>query len=366
MRIMHLLKHAVRGNGSVHVAADLACAQADAGHEVAFVSARGAYNELLRRHKVEVIDIPEASGWRKTPSSAGALLRVALRYRPDIIHAHMMSSAVVGFVVSKAVRATLVTTMHNSFDRHSILMRLGKVVVAVSEAERQLLLSRGYPSSQVVTVLNGADASPREDLAPDDIGPLTRPCVITLSGLHKRKAVGDVILAFADVASEFPQWHLNIVGWGPEREELEAKVAQLGLGERVHFMGSTLTPRPLLDAADIFATASLADPFQLTVAEARAAGCAIVATAVGGVPEVLEQGQAGLLTPPHDPAAMAAAFRTLMADEQVLRAWQAKAKDGAEYFTVARMAKDYEEVYRSVLRPATRAKAAVGNRKIVS
>jgi hypothetical protein len=87
-----------------------------------FVSGRGSYNELLRRHKVEVIDIPEASGWRKTPNSAGALLRVALRYRPDIIHAHMMSSAVVGFVVSKAVRATLVTTMHTSFDRHSVLM----------------------------------------------------------------------------------------------------------------------------------------------------------------------------------------------------------------------------------------------------
>lgn len=362
MRIMHLLKHAVQGNGHVHVAVDLACAQADAGHEVTFVSARGSYNELLRQHKVEVIDIPEASGWRQAPKSARALLQVARRYRPDIIHAHMMSSAVLGFVVSKVIGATLLTTMHNSFDKHSVLMRLGKVVVAVSEAERQLLLSRGYPSRQVVTVLNGADASPREELPVHHIGSLARPCVMTLSGLHKRKAVGDVISAFAQVAPDFPQWHLNIVGSGPDREELEAMVARLGISESVHFMGSTLTPRPLLEAADIFATASLADPCPLTVTEARAAGCAIVATSVGGVPEVLDHGRAGQLMPTHDPTAMARAFRTLMADEQVLRSWQAKAKDGAEYFTVARMANDYEAVYRSVLPPKVRATTATTGR----
>ena len=348
MRIMHLLKHGVRGNGHVHVAVDLACVQADNGHDVVFVSSGGSYDALLTAHRVQVATIPESGGMWKTAESARALLKLARSFRPDVLHAHMMSSAVLGFAVSKLVGAPLVTTMHNSFERHSVLMRLGKVVVAVSEAERRLLLSRGYPSRSVVTVLNGADGSPREAIQADDIGPLARPCVVTLSGLHQRKAVGDVIAAFAEVHPEFGDWHLNIIGWGPDRERLEAIVDDLGLNDSVHFLGSTVAPRPLLQEADIFASASLADPCPLAVAEARAAGCAIVATAVGGVPEILEHGGAGQLTPASDPPAMAAAFRALMADPDALATWRARAQRGAEYFTVQRMTADYTRVYQSL------------------
>jgi glycosyltransferase involved in cell wall biosynthesis len=297
-----------------------------------------------------VATIPEFGRVGKASHSARELLSLARSFRPDVLHAHMMSSAVLGFAVSKVIRAPLVTTMHNSFDRHSVLMRLGKVVVAVSDAERRLLLSRGYPSRRVVTVLNGADESPREVLRADDIGPLDRPCVVTLSGLHARKAVGDVIAAFAAVRPEFPDWHLNIIGWGPDRERLEATVDELGMNDSIHFLGSTVAPRPLLEDADIFASASLADPCPLVVAEARAAGCAIVATAVGGVPELLEHGRAGQLTPASDPPAMAAAFRGLMADPEALATWRTRARQGAEYFTVQRMAADYTRVYQSLLR----------------
>ena len=349
MRIMHLLKHGLPGNGHVHVAVDLACVQADNGHEVAFVSSGGSYDAVLSAHRVQLATIPESGGVRKTSRSATALLKLTQSFRPDVMHAHMMSSALLGFAVSKVVGAPLITTMHNSFDRHSVLMRLGKVVVAVSEAERRLLISRGYPSRKVVTVLNGADGSPREALQAGDIGPLARPCVVTLSGLHKRKAVDDVIAAFAEVKPEFPDWHLNIIGAGPDRERLTTTADELGMNDSVHFLGSTMAPRPLLEDADIFASASLADPCPLAVAEARAAGCAIVATAVGGVPEVLDHGRAGQLTPPSDPPAMAAAFRVLMADPEALATWRARAQRGAEYFTVQRMAAEYSRVYQSLL-----------------
>ena len=349
MKIMHVIKHGVRGNGGVHVAVDLACAQADAGHEVIFASTRGSYDDLLRAHGVDVVDIPEAVSVRAAARSGWALWHAARRARPDVMHAHMMSSAVLAFGVAKLTGSTLVTTMHNSFDEHSSLMRLGKVVVAVSDAERRLLVSRGYPSAQVTTVLNGAGASPREELPLDDIGPVARPCVMTLSGLHKRKAVGDVIDAFARVLPDFGHWHLNIVGWGADRADLEARVAELGVGDSVHFMGSTMTPRPLLEAADIFATATLADPSPLTVSEARAAGCAIVATDVGGIPEILDHGRAGQLVPVHDPEAMATVLRALMGDEATLAEWRGRSEHGSEYFEVGRMAADYLEVYRTVL-----------------
>lgn len=349
MEIMHVLKHGVRGNGHVHVAVDLACAQADAGHGVVFASSGGSYDELLARHGVEVVTLPPAEGVRGAVRTGLALLAATRRTRPDVIHAHMMSSAVLGFGVSKLLRVPLVTTVHNSFDPHSALMRLGKVVIAVSEAERRLLLSRGYPAAKVVTVLNGADGSPREEVEADPLPPLARPCVMTLSGLHPRKAVGDVIAAFAEVAPEFPEWHLNVVGWGPERERLESVVADLGLERSVHFLGSTPRPRPLLEQADVFATASLADPCPLTIAEARAAGCAVVGTSVGGIPELLEHGRAGQLVPPADPPTMAAALRGLMASPDELATWRARAREGVEYFRVERMAADHERVYASVL-----------------
>ena len=361
MRIVHLLKHGVRGNGHVHVAVDLACAQADAGHQVVFATARSSFDELLRSHGVEVVDIAEAGGAKGAARAAVALLALVRRVRPDVLHAHMMSSAVIAFAVSKVTGVPMLTTMHNSFEPHSVLMRLGKVVVAVSDAERRLLLSRGYRAKKVVTVVNGADGSPREALDADvGIGPLARPCVMTLCGLHPRKAVHDVVAAFAATRAEFPQWHLNVVGWGAERERLEALADDLGLADSVHFLGSTPRPRPLLAQADVFASASLADPCPLVVSEARGAGCAIVASAVGGVPEVLEHGKAGQLVPPSDPAAMAAAFRRLMADPAELAAWRARAKDGAEYFTVRRMADDYTRVYRSLSRSARSAPDTAG------
>lgn len=355
MRILHLLKHGVRGNGHVHVAVDLACTQADAGHAVAFASSGGSYDELLARHGVEVMTLPSVDGAPGAARSGLALLFLTRRFRPDVIHAHMMTSAVLGFGVSKLVGAPMLTTMHNSFEKHSVLMRLGKVVVAVSEAERQLLLSRGYRPGKVVTVLNGADGSPREDVEAEPLGPLARPCVMTLSGLHRRKAVGDVVTAFAEVAPEFPGWHLNVVGWGPDRERLEGLVADLGLEKSVHFLGSTPRPRPLLEEADVFVIASLADPCPLTVAEARAAGCAVVGTNVGGIPELLEHGRAGQLVPPADPPALAAVLRGLMSRPEELAAWQARAREGAEYFRVERMAADYARVYESLLGERARA-----------
>lgn len=351
---MHLLKHSRRGNGSVHVAIDLACAQADAGDEVYVAAGRGSYDDLLAAHGVRVVQLPELTGVRTALSGAVALLRAARRIRPHIMHAHMMSSAVIALPVAKAVRSVLVTTMHNSFDRHSVLMRAGRVVIAVSVAERHLLLSRGYPAKRVVTVLNGTAGSAREELPLDDIGELHRPGVITLSGLHRRKAVGDVITAFAEAHRVFPDWHLNIVGNGPERDELQAQVIAQGLQDAVHLMGSTSTPRPLLQAADIFVTASLAEPFGLSVVEARTAGCAIVATDVGGHPEVLEYGAAGQLVPQHDPSAMAAALRSLMGDPAVLAEWRARALPTTDFFTVRRMAEDHAHVYRSVLRSSRR------------
>jgi glycosyltransferase involved in cell wall biosynthesis len=353
MKIVHLLKHGIQGNGHVHVAVDLACAQAQAGHSVVFAVAESSYTDLLTSHGVEVVEIPAATDVRSAVTSARALGRVLRRLRPDVVHAHMMSSAVLAYPWTRVLRIPLVTTVHNSFDRHSVLMRLGDRVVAVSEAEHRLLVSRGYPERKVVTILNGSIGSPRDVLAGEDHVVVRRPSVMTVSGLHLRKAVGDVIEAFALLAGRFPGWHLNIVGSGPDEERLRALTAELGLDAQVHFLGSVKSSRGVLQQTDVFATATVAEPGGLAVMEARGAGCAIVATRVGGIPETLEEGRAGLLVPLHDPEAFAEALASLMGDRAELDRMRARALDGAQYFDVERMSAEHLDLYASLGRAAT-------------
>jgi glycosyltransferase involved in cell wall biosynthesis len=168
-------------------------------------------------------------------------------------------------------------------------------------------------------------------------------------GLHSRKGVADLIHAFARAAQSFPRWHLYIVGEGPDRQKLLDLAADLSLTDRVSFLGSINNPAPLLRAADIFALASYADPCCLAVGEAREAGCAIVATAVGGTPELLEAGTAGRLVAPGAPDEIAAELAMLMADPRILEEWRRRSQQGAEYFRVARVTLDYLKVYEEAI-----------------
>lgn len=357
MRIVHLLKHGVQGNGHVHVAVDLSCAQADAGHDVVFAAGETDYAEVLAAHGVRVVDLPVATDLRSSLVSARALGRMLRSVRPDVVHAHMMSSAALAFPLTRLLRIPLVTTVHNSFDKHSVLMRLGDRVVAVSQAERELLVSRGYRPGKVVAILNGSMGSPRDVLAVHDQVEVRRPSVMTLCGLHPRKAVDDVIAAFDLLHERFGEWHLNIVGSGPDKERLERLTTELGLDEQVHFLGSTRSSHAVLQRTDVFATATRAEPGGLAVMEARGAGCAIVATRVGGIPETLEGGRAGILVPPQDPGAMAEALASLLGDETELDRMRAAALDGSEHFSVKRMSDEHLDLYAG-LSTRTRHRAA--------
>jgi glycosyltransferase involved in cell wall biosynthesis len=348
MHIVHLLKHCEHSHGNVHVAVDLACAQARRGHQVVFASAGGFYEPLLRACGVDHLRIVQN---QKRPvtflRAIWEVARVSRRRRMDLLHAHMMSGALVGYVASRIAGIPLVTTVHNSFDRHSALMRLGDRVVAVSAAERDLLVGRGYKPARVDVVLNGPNGSARDDSASAGYSPeLQRPCVTTVCGLHRRKGVFDLIPAFAAASRDLPQWRLYIAGEGPDRAALEAFARDSGLQDRVIFLGSVPSARPVLERSDIFVLASYADPCSLAVAEARAAGCAIIATGVGGTPELLEFGRAGKLVGPGDPERLAAELRQLMTDEAERSAFRLAARRGAEFFRIERVVDDYDAVYQ--------------------
>src|SRR5215212_56156 len=138
MKILHLANYCDEvGNGIMNVAVDIACLQAELGHEVAFASGSGGgkFIELLHRYNVSHYTIEQP--WRRPLQllfSAVRLARLLRHLKPDIVHAHMMTGALLARALRGLVGYRLVTTVHNEFQRTAVLMGIGDRVIAVSDA----------------------------------------------------------------------------------------------------------------------------------------------------------------------------------------------------------------------------------------
>ena len=355
IRILHVLNHTYRLSGNVHAAVDLACAQAAQGHDVTVCSRGGSFDEVLRNNGVSLLTIDPGRRPVAVASGAWKLLRWCRETSPDVVHAHMMTSAIMAWPVCRALRIPLVTTVHNSFQTAARLMGLGDRVIAVSESVESSMVRRGISKRRMRTVLNGTIGSARLPSPGPETEVLSHPAIVFVGGLHPRKGVGTLIKAFGLVSSRHPDARLYLIGEGPNRAEYEQLCNELGLdGEQVCFVGSLSDPRGYLRAADIFILPSTSDPAPLVISEAREAGCAIIATEVDGIPELLDDGKAGILVPPNDPERLAAAMDRLLRDPAELRQYRKRSSANLGALTVSRVASDTTRVYRECFRTPDR------------
>lgn len=345
MRILHLLNHTTQSNGHVHAAVDLACEQSRLGHAVAVASGGGDFDALLVRNGVDVFTIDHRRKAATLLRSAWALRRLVRAFSADIVHAHMMTSAVLAWPVCRLAGIPLITTVHNEFERSAILMGLGTRVIAVSAAVGASMRRRGIPAARLRVILNGTIGSARlagRETAPV---PLASPSILFVGGLHPRKGLADLFAAFDLVHRRHPQARLHIVGDGPFAQTYRDMVAGLSCGEAVRFEGSKADPFPWMRGADIFVLPSHADPAPLVLPEAREAGCAVVATQVDGIPELLEGGAAGVLVPARDPDALAAALSGLIAAPGAISHWRERSQYRIDHLRIARVARETLELY---------------------
>jgi glycosyltransferase involved in cell wall biosynthesis len=349
MRILHVLNHTWRDNGHVHVAVDLACLQSKMEHTVAIASGGGNFDALLAEFGVEHIRIDQR---RRPLNLLKAILqfrRAIARFRPDIVHAHMMTSAGLVWPLRKPSGFRLITTVHNEYERSAVIMGVGDRVIAVSDAVRTSMERRGIPKAKLRVVLNGTIGSPRRISSKPQPEQLQRPAVVFVGSLSTRKGVSDLIGAFKEVRSKVPHAHLYLVGDGDERIKFEELVRITNQGNHVTFCGRVRDPRPYLLGADVFVLPSHADPAPLVIPEAREAGCAIIATAVDGIPELLEGGEAGILVPPRDREALAAALTRVLTDDKLLAETRARSQRNIGRMSLSRVAEETLEVYRDAL-----------------
>ncbi len=203
-------------------------------------------------------------------------------------------------------------------------LRGARHVFCPSAYLRDVALGWGLDAERVSVLPNPApelpELPPREELRAE-LG-LDGKALVFAGRLGPQKALGVALQALVDV----PGVTLTVAGDGPERTALERRVGELGLDDRVSFLGSI--PRGqvlrLFRAADASVLSSAWENFPHTVVEALAVGCPVIATAVGGVPEVVRDGENGLLVPSGDPAALGVAIARFFADGE-LRARLAEA-----------------------------------------
>ena len=360
MRILHVMNSlSDRGNGIVNLTVDLAIEQRKAGHTVALASGCGGYESLLQVYGIPHYHLDCAPWPRQLLAASSEFRRILTRFQPDIIHAHMRMGLLIAWPWSRVKRIPLVAHLHNVHDRASILMGLADLIIAVSSSVSNSMQKQGIRRSKLRVVLNGSLNSERA-AQQGSITPavLQRPAITTVAGMNYRKGIEELILAFNMIAGEVTSAHLYLVGDGPERKLFEQQADQSPFRDRIHFEGFQRQPQAYMLSSDIFVLASRRESFGLVLTEAREVGCAIVASDIDGTSEALEGGEAGMLVPPRNPAALGSAMRLLLGNDQLRRDWQKKARQNIEAFTTTRMAEEVEKIYRE-LAPSSTDKAKV-------
>jgi glycosyltransferase involved in cell wall biosynthesis len=219
-------------------------------------------------------------------------------------------------------------------------------VVANSGAAAARLEAEGVPPQKVVQIPNGIDVDLYSD-APD----FRPPRITTVAHVRPGKGIDDLLGAAALLCRERPDVTFRIAGDGSLRGALEARRDALGLTECVHFLGHVSDIPALLRESGVFAFPSLMEASPNAVIEAMAAGLAVVATDVGGIPEVVERERTGVLVPPGDPRALARELGSLVGDrERCERLGLAARAAIRARFSFERMVEAFEALYVTELR----------------
>lgn len=181
-------------------------------------------------------------------------------------------------------------------------------------------------------------------------GPADKKTAITVSRLSPEKDLATMLRAVQQVAQEIPEFRLLIVGDGPERARLESLTAELNLKSQVEFLGERNDVPQLLSQAGFYVSSSLTEGISLTLLEAMSVGLPIVATNVGGNPEIVQQPATGLLVPSANPALLASAMIQMCENQDQWAETGQRARERVEqYFNIRTMIKDYENLYLDIL-----------------
>lgn len=361
--------------GSGAVATELGLELARRGHEVHFLSYAppfrlAGFRERVYFHEVEMQDYPLFEHPPYALALAVSIHQVAQDRGLDLVHVHYAiphatSAWIAGQMFEGDQHPRIITTLHGtditllgqhpsfrSITRFSILKSDGLTAVSrylQGETERNF----GVDTEQIRVIPNFVDTElyrrgrvpcHRAKLATDD-----EKILMHVSNFRRVKRVEDVVEIFARVSKEIPS-RLVMVGDGPDRARAEQRAEDLGVSERAVFIGKHTSVDEVLACADLFLLPSESESFGLAALEAMACGTPVLASRVGGLPEVVEDGGCGYLFPVGDLEAMAGGAIEILSSDDRWRAMSARGREIAqERFSTAQIVDIYERFYKEVL-----------------
>jgi glycosyltransferase involved in cell wall biosynthesis len=367
MRVLHVQKVKGIGGSERHLLSllpNLSAAGLDVRMWAATTGAGHRFVEALRGRGVRVVEV--AAGAHVNPFLARSLWTEIERFKPELVHTHLVHGDLYGQPVARAARVPAVSSFHGAhgfFAREPIRSaervagRFACQTIAISGYVRDFLLrSRLRPPARIRVVPYGVDTS--EWNVGTEARDRTRAAIGLSStdigvGIASRLVPGkghDLLLpAFADAHAQIPDLRLLVAGDGPLRGEVEEASARLA-GDAITLLGFVPEIESFMAACDIvvFPTLpSLGEGFGLAALEAMAAGRPVIATRVASLPELVAEGETGLLVSPDDPAPLADALVALATDAAVrARMGEAGRRRAREVFSLDRMVSGTLTVYR--------------------
>lgn len=281
----------------------------------------------------------------------------------DVVHAHMFGSNFWGTVLGRACRVpVIVAHEHNwsySGDRvhvwvdREVIARAASTFIAVSEATRSRMVSEEHIPREKIVVLPNAyipQSVPHGGDIRAELGlEQGSRIVTTVAVMRAEKALDVLISAHAQLLLRCPAAHLVMVGDGQYQEALERQVADLGIRANVHFLGFRRDVDSILRQTDVCAMSSDWEGMPLFALEAMAAGVPMVATSVGGLPEVVRDGETGILVAPRDPAALAQAITDILIDGDLAVRLASASVARSEEFCIDRVVPRFIALYQDLL-----------------
>lgn len=289
------------------------------------------------------------------PAAVGQLLAFAAwcrRIRPELVHTCDLYANVFGLpgarlagVPARVANRREILTGDKSkahLTAQHWAYKAAHAVVANSSAARAQLERENVGADKLRLIPNGLDLSRFTPRPPRSV----RRRVVMVANLRPEKGHDTLLAAAPRILAHFPDATFTLAGDGPRRAPLEALARELGVASRVRFLGECRDVAPVLAEGDLFVLPSRSEAFPNALIEAMAAGLPVVATDVGGIPEVVRPGDNGQLVPPDDPGALAGAVMALMDDpETAARLGRSAREDVERHYSIDRMVRRFEDLY---------------------
>ena len=356
------------------VATELGLQLARRGHEVHFITYAqpfrlSSYVERVYYHEVDIPAYPLFDHPPYTLALTVAIQNAAQKHGLDILHAHYAFPHATSAWLAKQMLNRddfkVVTTLHGtditlvgqdpsyqSITQFSI--QRSDALTAVSEYLRRVTVEHfDIPAERIAVIPNFVDLQEyRRDREPCHRSKLSEPgekIIMHISNFRPVKRVEDVVRVFAGI-SQRVRSRLVLIGDGPDRGKAQQLAEELRVSDRVLFLGKQESVAELLACADLFVLPSATESFGLVALEAMACGVPVIATDVGGIPEVIPVGQAGWLSAPGDVDKMVEDAVRVLSDETLWRSASAAARAAAERYSADFVVPMYERCYDEVLK----------------